>query len=279
MRFRIPKLDSLLLIVALSFGLLASPQYLSAQEEGAVARELIEVSEEGGTVIEESALEPEPEPRRGDPLFAKLRKGGVTILLLLILSIAGVTFAIERFSNLRKKSILPDGLLEEVEKNWIKGDFKAVETACENRPSTAGRIFASFASFRNSPLPELHPIASDIAGRDLRKHLQKAYPLAVIGAVAPLLGLMGTVFGMIESFEVVAVAGSLGDASILADGISKALITTAVGLVVAVPMLLLYHYFKNKTTLFAIELEEEVNEFMKRNLMKGRESDQADADA
>jgi biopolymer transport protein ExbB len=105
-------------------------------------------------------------------------------------------------------------------------------------------------------------MAGDVASRDLRRHLQKAYPLAVVATVSPLLGLLGTVIGMIGAFDKVAAAGSLGDASVLGGDISKALITTGAGLTIAVPALVLYHYFKSRTNLYAIMLEEEVGELI-----------------
>lgn len=207
--------------------------------------------------------------KRGQEFFEKLKKGGITIFFLLLLSIAGIAFAIERFIFLRRSLIIPLKVVDEAEAAWGEADNEQVTTICEKKyPSTLGKVIHTLSIYRGYPTGDLHPLASEIAGRDFKKHMQKAYPLAVIGAIAPLLGLMGTVFGMIESFEVVAIAGSLGDASILADGISKALITTAAGLVIAIPMLLLYHFFKNRTMLFAITLEEEVNEFIKRRFLK-----------
>ena len=95
---------------------------------------------------------------------------------------------------------------------------------------------------------------------ELRKHMQRAYPLAVVATIAPLAGLLGTVIGMIEAFYVVAESGTIGDASLLADGIYKALLTTAAGLTVALPALGFHHYFKNRTVLYGIALEEEINQ-------------------
>jgi biopolymer transport protein ExbB len=110
---------------------------------------------------------------------------------------------------------------------------------------------------------DLHIIstgAGDIASMDLRRHLQRAYPLAVVATIAPLAGLLGTVLGMIEAFYVVAATGSIGDPAILADGISKALLTTAAGLSAALPALGFHHYFKNRTVMYGISLEEVINE-------------------
>lgn len=263
-----------LVIGLISWACLAGP-VLQAQEPPPDAAPLVVEEEVIDSALAEVTAD---DPRRGESypgqsLVEKLRKGGITIVFLILLSISGLAYTIERISNLKRANVIPDGLVEEVEKAWVAGDFEKAESICQASDSTAGRILETFVHYRDFPPSELHPIASDIAGRDLKRHLQRAYPLAVVGAVAPLLGLMGTVFGMIESFEIVAVAGSLGDASILADGISKALVTTAVGLVIAVPFLLLYHYFKTRTTLFAVDLEEQINEFTKRVFLERSKRD------
>ncbi len=109
-------------------------------------------------------------------------------------------------------------------------------------------------------IEEANVAATDIAARGMKNHQQRAYMLMVVAGVAPLLGLLGTVIGMIEAFGVVAAAGSMGDAAILADSISKALITTALGLSLAIPFLMLYHYFRGKTSKMGTLLEERVTE-------------------
>jgi biopolymer transport protein ExbB len=101
--------------------------------------------------------------------------------------------------------------------------------------------------------------AGDIATLALRVQQQKAYPLAVVATVAPIVGLLGTVIGMIEAFHVIAFAGGLGDPALLAGGISKALVNTAAGLAVALPALGLHHFFKNRLVYVGIELETQVN--------------------
>ena len=88
--------------------------------------------------------------------------------------------------------------------------------------------------------------AVDMAGRDLLTHLALIFPLSVIASLAPLIGLLGTVVGMIEAFGLVALYGDEGGASILSDSISKALITTAAGLIIAAPAIALYFIIKNR---------------------------------
>ena len=85
---------------------------------------------------------------------------------------------------------------------------------------------------------------------------QRSYPLAIIATMAPMLGLLGTVIGMIEAFSKVAILGDTGDAALLADSISKALITTDMGLVLAIPALGAYHYLKQKLSIAELAIEE-----------------------
>jgi biopolymer transport protein ExbB len=213
--------------------------------------------------VEMAETEVERTEIRGSlPLLDRFRQGGLTMVFLLALSVAAVTFTLERLFNLRRSAIYPDGLTQKAQELWSKGDFEQLNKVCEANPSTLSTTIQAFIRHRRCSAPELSTLAGDLAGRDLRAHLQRAYPLAVVATLAPLLGLLGTVIGMIESFEVVAIAGSLGDASLLASGISKALVTTALGLIVAVPALGLYHFFKSRTNTMAMGLEGEVNELL-----------------
>jgi biopolymer transport protein ExbB len=192
----------------------------------------------------------------------RLRQGGWTMIFLLFASIVAVSSALERLVHLRRRAINPLGLFEQAQALWAQQRYDDLLALCDQQPSTLAAIIRAFVRHRHSPTPELSMLAGDIAGRDLRGHLQKAYPIAVAATVAPLLGLFGTVIGMIEAFEIVAIAGSLGDASLLAGSISKALVTTAAGLIIAIPALATYHYFKSRTHAFAMALESDVNELL-----------------
>jgi biopolymer transport protein ExbB len=208
------------------------------------------------------ATEPQSETRRGFSIVERLAQGGSTVVILLVLSIVGFTSLLDRLLRLQRKAIVPPEVSQHARALWSAGKFTELRQYCAGRTDTLSKVIESFARHRHCQASELSQIAGDIAGRDLRGHLQRAYPLAVVATLAPLLGLLGTVVGMIESFEVVSIAGSLGDASLLAGGISKALVTTAVGLSIAVPFLGAYHYFRSRTNSFAMELEGEVNELV-----------------
>jgi biopolymer transport protein ExbB len=227
---------------------------------------------------EEKRPEPTKEADEGlspsEAFFQKLAKGGNTMIALLACSVMGGAFALERLFRLRQAAIVPSGLADRADELWREGDFAALEAECASRPSTLGRVIRYIVLHRDNAVADISAGAGDIAANELKHHLQRTYPLAVVATLSPLLGLLGTVFGMIEAFDRVAVAGALGDATLLADGISKALITTAAGLVIAVPALAIYHYFRSRTNIYGIQLAEQVTELTSGWLMK-RNTDHA----
>lgn len=206
---------------------------------------------------------PAPTPPPGPRNWAqKLPQGGTTVIVQVLLSMIGGAFALERLFGLRRKSIAPAGLAQQANQLWQAGKLDEIEKLCNENPSTLANIISFVARHRTSSLADVSLIAGDIASREIAAHMQRAYPLAVVATLEPLLGLLGTVLGMIESFDVIVRTGTLADPVLLADGISKALITTAVGLIIAIPFLGLYHYFRSRTNAYATVLEAEATELI-----------------
>ena len=202
------------------------------------------------------------------PLVQRFEEGGRIMWVLTLLSMAGVAFAVERVMQLRRDLVAPEGLRAKADQLWKENKADEIPELCAKQPSTLGRIIAFVAEHRQNSMTSLNESAGDIARREFRKHQRRAYPLAVVGTLSPLLGLMGTVFGLMESFEAVAVAGTMDDPSILANSIAKALVTTATGLIIAVPALLAYHFFKNRTGDLLDILDEEVSMTMNSWFLK-----------
>ncbi len=184
---------------------------------------------------------------------------GITGVVILGLSILALSVVVERFARLKKESVLPPDLTKNVRALWADSNYAAISQLCKTQDSTLAKVLGFINEHRNHSLNVISTGAGDIASMELRKHLQRAYPLAVVATIAPLAGLLGTVLGMIEAFYVVAATGTLGDPALLADGISKALLTTAAGLSVALPAMGFHHYFKNRTVMYGLALEEEIN--------------------
>jgi biopolymer transport protein ExbB len=197
-------------------------------------------------------------------LFEKLRGSGKTGLALLGFSLVGFSVAFERMFNLRRVKVVPEGMADRADRLWQAGDVEGVKRLAGDHPSSLGRVLVAIADHRQAGHNDVSMLAGDVASREMRYHLQRAYPLAVVATISPLLGLFGTVYGMIGAFESVALAGEMGDPSIMAGDISYALMTTALGLVIAVPTLTLYHFFRIRTNLLALGLEEQCSHLISR---------------
>ena len=192
-------------------------------------------------------------------LFQQLANGGAGIWVIAGLSVLMATVAIERFHRLRMRAIVPSGLVDEIVPLWREGRFEELQQALARHESVLAKairlLVANRARWSAQTLGER---AGELASRELRQQQQRAYPLAVVATVAPIVGLLGTVVGMIEAFHVIAFAGGMGDASLLAGGISKALVNTAAGLSVALPALALHHFFRHRLTVGGLALEEQL---------------------
>ncbi len=209
-------------------------------------------SEAAGVVIESG----------GAAWLQKLQYGGGITVAQVLLSIVAGAFAVACFRSNQRKYLVPEGLAAEAVRLKSSGDWAKLEALDEHNDSTLARIISFLAKHRTAPLAELNLTAGDIASRELSVHHQRAYPIVVVATIEPLLGLLGTIFGMIEVFDVVAVAGELGDPALMASGISKALVTTAVGLLLAIPLLAIFHYFKAQTKAQGTQLAEVVTDLI-----------------
>ncbi|MCD2514947.1 MotA/TolQ/ExbB proton channel family protein [Massilia sp. G4R7] len=192
-------------------------------------------------------------------LIDQLHEGGAAIVVTLGLSVLFVAVSIERLLHLRARAVAPAGLADEARALWDSPDPAALHAAAQESNSTLGRIIAYLAAHRGQPHAYVSSGAGDIASLELRHHQQKFYALSIVATVAPIVGLLGTVLGMIDAFNVIAYQEGMGNPALLAGGISKALINTAAGLAVALPALGMHHYFKHRLAFYSLTLENQVN--------------------
>lgn len=204
-------------------------------------------------------------------IWEKIKSTGFTGFVLFVVSVIGVSYALERTFNLRQDKIVPSGLIESTKELWKAKQFDKLLESPGKNDSTFGRIIKTLVKNRHCTTADLSMMAGDISSRELKIQMQRAYPLAVVATISPLIGLMGTVIGMIGAFDAVAHANTMGDPSIMAESISYALMTTAMGLVIAVPALALYHFFRIRTNSFALLLEEHVNDIITDWFMNGED--------
>ncbi len=217
-------------------------------------------------------------PRPEDLLLSIIQAAGWPVLPLVACSIVMLALVIERFSSLKTAKILPPKLLDEaiaVSRAGIPQPDVVVQL---ERNSVLGAVLASgFKALNNNPRCSEDELRSAIegAGRTAAHHLERYLPaLATIASAAPLLGLLGTVIGMIEIFGSQSPAGGNGNPAQLASGISIALYNTAFGLVVAIPALIFWRYFRAKVDGFLLELELASERFAHHlNSVRGRQAE------
>ena len=178
------------------------------------------------------------------------------MVLIVLCSIVVLAICIERLYTLNPKKIAPPHLLATVWKQLKGGEMDAARLKTLKQSSPLGRILAaglSNAYHGREVMKESIQEAAQHAVHDLERYLNT---LGTIAAISPLLGLLGTVVGMIRVFAEIMSQGT-GNASVLAGGISEALITTAAGLTVAIPALAMHRYFIGKIDAIVVELEQE----------------------
>ena len=250
----------LVAMLAVSLGLWTQEVY--AADDATVPATQPELTEPTQAETTEVAADEDRELTRGEAFLRKLEQGGLTMVFLAACSVFGLGFTIERLVGLRRGVIVPAGLAEKADKLWRAGKYDEVRDLPRIKPCTLSRMLAAVTRHRHSNMSDVSMIAGDIASRELINHMRRAYPLAIVATLSPMLGLLGTIIGMIGAFDKIAMAGSLGDASLLGADIGKALITTGAGLSIAVPALALYHYFRSRINLYGITLEEEASDLI-----------------
>jgi len=197
-------------------------------------------------------------------MFDFLAKGGILMFPILGGLLVGLTIIVERAFNLRFGRIIDKKLFLNIKDRLADKDFEgAMEQVKVSASPVVGIVLIEAIENKDLETRELREVI-ETAGKKAVKKLEKYLPtLATIVAVEPLLGLLGTVTGMIKVFKVISTTG-VGKAEMLAGGISEALITTATGLSIAIPLLIFYNFYSEKAENITIELEKEVFSIFKK---------------
>ncbi len=190
-------------------------------------------------------------------IITVFQKGGILMYPLLFLGVLSIAFIIERFFFLRKSKIIPVYALEEIISFLKEGKIEeAITVAKTYRSITTNIIYEVLKAYVNgkTDLEELKLIAEERAKLEIPKLESYINAIGAIAAISPLLGFLGTVTGMIQVFQALSVSG-LGNPEVLSSGIAQALITTAFGLVIAIPSLAAYWYFRSKVNFLVVQIE------------------------
>ena len=181
---------------------------------------------------------------------------------LLLLTIVALGIVVERFWSLRRDRVMPPGLGDEV-RAWVARGKPLEPAHIDSLRSTSplGALLAAELDVRNRSRETIRERVEDV-GRHLVHRMERFLnTLGTIAAAGPLLGLFGTVVGMIEMFLGILDHG-IGDANQLAGGIGKALICTAAGMVVAIPALAFHRYFRGRIAGYIVDMEHEATQLM-----------------
>lgn len=199
-------------------------------------------------------------------------KGGPMMIPIGLASFLTVAVIIERLLSLRRRSVIPAGFFDGV-RSALDDDLSdgaAAIAYCRKSDSPIGDIFAAAIKRLGEPVELLEKHIQEAGERALFKLRRFLRILSVVAGVAPLMGLLGTIFGMIKAFKTVAASGeALGKAELLATGIYEAMITTAAGLLVAIPALIAYHWISARIEHLVSEMDRMTCEFIEEYAVTG----------
>lgn len=185
-----------------------------------------------------------------------IKAGGWLMIPILACSVVAMGIIAERFWTLQTRRIAPRNLALQVWQWARAGELDAERLRVLRDGSPLGRILAAGLSARHLERERMKEQIEDVGRHvvhDLERYLNS---LGTIASITPLLGLLGTVIGMIKVFSVITTQG-VGDPGVLAGGISEALVTTAAGLTVAIPSVMFYRYFRGRVDALVVTMEQE----------------------
>jgi len=212
---------------------------------------------------------PEADPQNADQretMFSLIVKGGPVMIPIGLASVVALALTVERFLSLKRDNVIPPDFLDGLVKAWSSGGSEPDNAIryCEETGGAVGHIFKAALSRMHKGEDAMEKAIEDAGYREADKMKRSLEGLSIVAATTPLLGLLGTVYGMINAFQTATIKGmeAGGGADYLAKGIYEALVTTAAGLTVAIPVLLLYKVLSAKVDGLIDDLDEMGIEFL-----------------
>ncbi len=204
-----------------------------------------------------------------------IQAGGALMYVLGALSVLGLAYVIYLALTLRSSAVIPRALREDVADALSAGRIEEARTLCRrNRSAYAALADTALACVERSPASPDNALLQELlegeGGRQASRIQNQIQYLLDIAVVAPMLGLLGTVLGMLQAFNSVALDIAKARPQVLADGVAKALITTAAGLIVGIPAMVAYAYFRGKGGQLVSQLESAAAELLLRIPRKDR---------
>jgi biopolymer transport protein ExbB len=192
-----------------------------------------------------------------------LHAGGPFMWLLLLASVVALAFVIERGLALRWRRVIPPGIESAVERCESLDDGQRVVAVCQSNPSPLGRLLIAARMHSDGSWEEAVDAVQTRARQEILGLERGMVVLEVIVGVSPLLGLVGTIHGLITLFGALGTSANL-ESGLLAKGIAIALNTTLTGLLIAIPALIAWSYYSKKIETLAVEMETLCDEYLRR---------------
>ena len=207
-----------------------------------------------------------PESGKRITLWSTIAAGGIIGYLIIVMSLVSVALVIEHFITICRGRLVPTTLADELEVHLAESDYEAAQQTCARDGSFLAQVVgaglnqigAVFGFF------DMQNAMQEVSERQISKLYRKLEYLSFIAATAPMMGLLGTVTGMIRSFNEIAATEGAAKPSQLAGGISEALVTTCLGLIVAIPTIFFIAFFRNRIDGLVAEAEVIVEKLMGR---------------
>lgn len=188
-------------------------------------------------------------------------KGGPTMAVIGLCSLVALTVIVERLVVLRRGSVIPRDFVTSL--NAIAADRARAVDLCKSNGSSAAHVLMAALRRRGESIEAVEKAAEEAGRREHTRLRQRMRLLGALPQISTMLGLLGTIFGMIKTFQAVAASGqALGKTELLAKGIFEAWTCTAAGLLVAIPVLIAFHYLMGRIDQLIVELEQLAVDFV-----------------
>ena len=199
-----------------------------------------------GLLTAASVRAADEEPLLGGSILEIVDKGGIVMIAILVGSVIGVALALERLVSLRVRRLVPKTFVEDIRTAADHGRTSDIARLATSAKHPLARILAAGMRHVDDGAHAMERTMENVGRNEVARLRRPVRPLAILASVTPLLGLLGTILGMIATFNLLGETSPADRVETLAPGIGKALYTTAAGLTVAIPFVLMYHFLNGR---------------------------------
>ncbi|MDA1264758.1 MAG: MotA/TolQ/ExbB proton channel family protein [Planctomycetota bacterium] len=193
-----------------------------------------------------------------------IKASGIIGVVIILLSVVALAIIIENFVSLKRDKLAPPEIIDEIQALFDEGQYQEAMELCENEPNYFTRVCGAGISKIGHTFDAMEKAIEEMGDQESIKLHQKIGWLALIANVAPMMGLLGTVSGMVTAFNTIASSGGQAPPAELAGGISQALLTTMFGLIVAIPVTASFAFIRNRMVKTVIEVGAIVEDLFER---------------